>query len=160
VVLWFAAAAVVVAAFGLLGQPPIRPTQPIEFTHAVHAGQLGMECLECHRYADKSIYAGLPDAEFCMGCHEDVATDRPEIVKLTRVFLAGEPVEWVRVYAVKPHVYFTHKRHVLSGIKCQECHGPVELMTTVQRVTDLGMGWCMECHTARGAPKDCDTCHK
>lgn len=157
---WFAAVAIVVAGFGLMQEPSMRPAQPIEFPHVVHVTKLGMECTNCHQYVRKSIYAGLPDAELCMSCHAGVAMDKPEVAKLVEIYEAGEPVEWVRVYQVKPHVYFTHKRHVLSGVECRECHGPVELMTTVQRVTDLGMGWCLDCHNSRGAPRECITCHK
>lgn len=157
---WFAAVGAVVTIFGLMQKPSIRPKQPIEFPHYVHVGQIGMECSDCHLYAEQSIYAGLPDAALCMECHEAVAEDKPEIIKLTKIYEAGEPVEWIRVYRVKPHVYFTHKRHVRSGVKCQECHGAVELMTTVQQVTDMGMGWCLECHKSRGAPTECVICHK
>ncbi len=157
---WFAAVAALVVALGLRQRPSMRPAQPIEFPHFIHVTRIGMECTDCHQYAEKSIHAGLPHADFCMACHAGVATDKPEVVKLAAMYKAGEPIKWVRVYRVKPHVYFTHKRHVLSGVKCQECHGPVELMTTVQRVTDLGMGWCLECHNSRGASRECVTCHK
>jgi hypothetical protein len=157
---WFGAVAIVVTAFGLMQEPSLRPAQPIEFPHRIHVTDIGMECAYCHQYVEKSIHAGLPDAELCMTCHEAVATDKPEVAKLAGMYQAGQPVEWVRVYQIKPHVYFTHKRHVLSGVKCQECHGPVELMTTAQRVTDLGMGWCLECHNSRGASRECITCHK
>ena len=157
---WFATVGVAVTVFGVWRKSTLRPKQPIEFPHYIHAGQLDMECSYCHQYVEQSIYAGLPDAGLCMECHEAVATDKPEIIKLSRTYEDGRPVEWVRIYRVKDHVYFSHKRHVLSGVGCQECHGAVELMTTAQRVTDLNMGWCMRCHKDRGAPIDCVTCHK
>lgn len=157
---WFLTVAAVVMVYGSLQPKTMRPEQPIEFPHTIHAGELGMDCLECHQYADKSIYAGLPDAELCMQCHEAVAVDKPEVAKLNRMYEEGQPVKWVRVYQTKPHVYFSHKRHVLSNVKCQQCHGPVELMTTAQSVTDLSMGWCLECHRNRNAPTECVTCHK
>jgi len=160
VIAWFAAVALAVIAFGLMQKPTLRPAQPVEFPHRIHAGDLGMQCTDCHLYAEKSIYAGLPGAELCMSCHEAVATDKPEVIKLTELYQTGKSVEWVRVYQSKPHVYFSHRRHVLSNVKCQECHGPVELMTTAQQVTDMGMGWCVQCHRRRGAPRECVTCHK
>lgn len=157
---WFATVIGVVVVLGTVWETTLRPEQPIEFPHYIHAGELDMECSDCHQYVEDSIFAGLPKAEFCMECHEGVAEDRPEIIKLTEMYESGEPVEWVRVYRVKPHVYFSHKRHVRSDVKCQECHGPVKQMTTIMRVTDLGMGWCLECHKSRGAPIECITCHK
>ena len=157
---WFATAGLAVAVFAVLRDSTLRPEQPIEFPHNVHVGQLDMQCSYCHLYVEKSIYAGLPKARLCMDCHQGVATDKPEIIKLTGIYEAGQPLEWVRVYKSKDHVYFTHKRHVLSGVECRECHGPIEYMTTAQRVTDLGMGWCLRCHRSRAAPMDCVTCHK
>ena len=160
VMAWFATVALGVAAFGLTRTVELRPEQPIEFPHYIHAGELGMDCSDCHLYVEESIHAGLPKAELCMDCHEGAAEDNPEIIKLTEIYESGREIEWARVYEVKPHVYFTHKRHVLSGVDCRECHGPVELMGTIQRVTDLGMGWCLKCHKDRGAPIECITCHK
>lgn len=160
VVAWFAAVAGIIVLIGTIWQTPLRPKQPIEFPHNIHVGKLGMNCTDCHRYPEKSIFAGLPDAALCMECHQGVAVDKPEIIKLTALYEKGEPVEWVRIYQVKPFVYFTHKRHVRSNIKCQECHGPVEQMTTIMKVTDLGMGWCRNCHLSRGGPTECFDCHK
>lgn len=157
---WFAAVAGGIVFIGTIWETSLRPRQPIEFPHYIHAGELGMDCTECHQYAEVSIFAGLPDAGLCMECHEGVAKDNPEIIKLTAMYENGESVGWVRVYRVKPHVYFTHRRHVLSGVKCQECHGPVEQMTTIMPVTDLRMGWCLNCHKSRGAPRECFNCHK
>jgi hypothetical protein len=160
VVAWFAMVAGGVILIGTVWQTSLRPEQPIEFPHYIHAGELGMDCTECHQYVEKSIFAGLPDAELCMQCHEGVATDKPEIIKLTAMYEKGEPLKWVRIYQLAPYVYFTHKRHVRSNIKCQECHGPVEQMTTIMKVTDLGMGWCRKCHLSRGGPTECFDCHK
>ncbi len=138
---------------------PSGPAQPIEFPHNIHISEVGLECIDCHQYVDRSIHAGLPDAELCMMCHEDTATDKPEVIKLIEMYEAGQPIEWVRVYEVEPHVYFSHRRHVLSDIECQDCHGPVEEMTTVQPVTNLEMGWCVRCHRTQGGPRECITCH-
>jgi len=158
---WFGAVAALVLLFGLaIRRPSLHPEQPIEFPHHVHVQRVGMECGDCHRYADKSIHAGIPNTALCMECHESVATDRPEIIKLTAFHQTGEPIDWVRIYDFQDWVYFSHKRHVLSGVRCQECHGAVELMSTVQKVSDMGMGWCVNCHRRRGAPIECNTCHQ
>lgn len=153
-------AVLTVKLFGATEGFPPGPVQPIEFPHNTHVTEVGLECGECHQYAEISIHAGLPKAELCMMCHEDEATDKPEIIKLTKMYEAGQPVEWARVYTVKDHVYFSHRMHVIGGIECQECHGPVEEMTTVRPVTNLEMGWCVRCHRTRGGPRECITCHK
>ena len=36
------------------------PDQPIAFSHKIHAGKVGLQCLFCHETADKSTFAGVP----------------------------------------------------------------------------------------------------
>jgi hypothetical protein len=61
---------------------------------------------------------------------------------------------------------------VKAGVKCQQCHGPVETMETVKQVSSLAMGWCINCHRDANehriegledkelnAPLNCSTCH-
>src|SRR5512134_2712333 len=86
------------------------PQQPIAFSHEIHAGKLGMNCLYCHSSAEKSAIANLPATSTCMGCHKIARADMPEIVKLTGYFERNESVPWVEVYALPAHVKFNHKR--------------------------------------------------
>ncbi|MCB2153692.1 cytochrome c family protein [bacterium] len=123
-----------------------EPTQPIAFSHKLHAGKLGMDCLYCHSNADKSAHATIPAVDACMGCHSVVRTDRPEIQKLTKYFEDGKPVPWDRIHRVPDHVHFSHKAHVAAGVACQTCHGPVETMETLRQFAPLNMGWCVSCH--------------
>lgn len=142
--------------------PDTAPVQPIEFSHAVHVGENDMECLYCHAWADRSTSAGVPSVSKCMGCHTYVATDSPEIQKVAAIWESREPIPWVKVHDVPDFVHFTHKRHVAAGLACQECHGPIETMARVERVSTLGMQWCVGCHTERQVEhgRDCWTCHK
>ncbi len=143
------------------------PAQPIKFPHDIHAGKLGMDCLYCHYGAEKSAVANIPPVSTCMGCHKIAAADRPEIQKLTQFWTDEKPVPWVPVYTLPQHVKFNHKRHVRAGIRCQDCHGPVETMKVVYQYPSLKMGWCISCHRQRleraDNPNpmimDCVTCH-
>jgi hypothetical protein len=141
------------------------PKQPINFSHQIHAGKLGMNCLYCHSSAEKSPIANIPAMSTCMGCHKIAHADAPEIVKLTGFFERNEQVPWVEVYALPAHVKFNHKRHVKAGLRCQECHGPVETMPVVYQYPSLKMGWCVGCHRQRlndpkfPASMDCVVCH-
>lgn len=49
-----------------------EPTQPIAFSHRLHAGELEIGCTYCHKDAEKGRHAGLPAASTCMNCHETV----------------------------------------------------------------------------------------
>jgi hypothetical protein len=133
--------------------------QPIAFDHKIHAGDYQISCQYCHLYADRSPVAGVPSVKTCMGCHELIATDKPEIENLTRFWQDEQPIEWIKVYDVPDFVRFPHKSHVRAGVECQECHGAVETMETIRKVGDLSMGWCLECHQERKAEIDCLICH-
>lgn len=165
-------AALVAPAFLTAAAPP-GPAQPIRFSHRVHAGDLKVGCTSCHAYAARGPVAGVPSMDRCRGCHKFVREDpaRPEVTAALKPLLVlleeGTAVRWVRVTRLPDHVYFTHERHVLAGVRCQECHGEVEGMEVVHRVAPLTMGWCLACHRAKQREKagrerlmECVTCHK
>lgn len=137
-----------------------KPTQPIPFSHKLHAGDKGIPCQYCHSAARRSITSGIPPLNTCMGCHRSVKTDSPWIQKVTDHFKNNEPIEWVKVHDLPDFARFSHKIHV-SGAKleCQECHGPVQEMEVVEQVAPLQMGWCISCHIKKQAKTDCIACH-
>src|SRR3990167_6495320 len=139
------------------GRPPI---QPINFSHRIHVKEQEIDCSTCHEFVDKSPVAGAPPLETCMQCHEGVAIDRPQIVRLKKYWDEKKNIEWVRIYSIPDFIYFTHKRHVKAGIDCSVCHGDVANTERMGRVRKLNMGWCIGCHKKKNAPTDCVTCHK
>lgn len=131
--------------------PDYAPDQPIKFSHKIHAGDNQTECRYCHHDADYSKSAGIPSNNVCMNCHNVVKTGTNsgnfEINKIIRSINAGTPVEWVRVHNLPDHAYFNHAQHANVGkIECQTCHGNVEEMHILKQVSDLSMGWCVNCH--------------
>lgn len=69
------------AAIGPLGSARLpgdnrlyEPTQPIAYSHRLHAGELAMDCLYCHGAAEHSRRAGVPAASTCMNCHKYVTS--------------------------------------------------------------------------------------
>ena len=144
--------------------PGTSPEQPIAFSHRVHAGEYEIPCMYCHIQARRSISAGVPSVSKCVGCHNEVATEKPQIRKLMNYWQNQEPIPWIKVHDLPDFVHFTHKRHVLAGIECQTCHGPVETMDTIRltSVAPMEMGLCLNCHKQHEVNNglDCWTCHK
>jgi hypothetical protein len=130
------------------------PVQPVKFPHTVHVNSLKMNCVFCHSAAFKASDPGLPAVGTCMGCHTVVATDRPEIKKLTEYYNKKQPVPWVRVHKVPEYVHFPHMRHVNAGVTCQSCHGQVNNMPQVYQYASLNMGWCVSCHVNGYSPAE------
>lgn len=163
-------------------QQGYAPTQPIAYSHALHAGTLGISCLYCHHGATKGAVAGVPSVSVCMNCHNRVKTlagskePSVEIAKLTAIWEnradpGSHPPDWIRVHRLPDFVSFDHRAHVKNGIACQECHGPVQTMQVMRQASDLSMGWCVNCHRRDGAqvpphwktgkgPLDCSVCHQ
>lgn len=142
--------------------PGTTPEQPIDFSHRIHAGDFEIPCLYCHSQARRSPVAGVPSVNKCVGCHNTVASDRPQIREVLQYFANKEPIPWIKVHDLPDFVYFPHKRHVAAGVECQTCHGPVETMDRVTRLAPTKMGLCLDCHKQHGVEHglDCWTCHK
>jgi len=140
------------------------PEQPVHFPHPTHVQKLGMNCLYCHYTANKSPDPGLPAMSTCMGCHNLVATGKPEIKKLAAFAAKNQPVPWIRIHKLPEYVHFPHMRHVNAGVSCQTCHGAIQNMKQVGQNAPLNMGWCVSCHTGVSNPPfkaryDCSVCH-
>lgn len=147
--------------------------QPIAFSHKIHAKDNGINCLYCHTYARRSKVAGIPPTSKCMGCHTVIATAKPEIVKLTKMWKSHTPVMWKKVNDLPDFVHFSHEKHLRrflfntpglpierAGQVCALCHGDVENMTTDIKSRPLTMGFCTRCHEANAGPSSCTACHK
>lgn len=148
---------VIDGAFTIGVQQGYQPTQPIAFSHKLHAGQYEIDCNYCHTGVRKSKAANIPSPNICMNCHTAIKTESPEIQKIYAAIdfdpSTGEygndtkPIEWIRVHNLPDLAYFNHSQHVeVGGLECQTCHGPIEEMDVVYQYSTLTMGWCINCH--------------
>ena len=162
-------------AIGLQRQTNYQPVQPIYYSHKVHAGINQINCLYCHGNAFEGKSATIPSVNVCMNCHKNITSyekgpklydhegqeinGTTEIAKLHKY--AGfdpknpnawdpskaKPIEWVRIHNMPDHVYFNHSQHTNAGnVQCQTCHGNIPEMDEVKQVSELSMGWCINCH--------------
>jgi hypothetical protein len=131
-------------------QQGYAPTQPIEYSHKIHAGQYEIECSYCHIGVEHGKNATIPAVNICLNCHNEndgIQKDSPEIKKIHAAVKENRPIEWIRIHNLPDLAYFNHYQHYkIAGIACQKCHGPIETMDVVQQQEILTMGWCIECH--------------
>jgi hypothetical protein len=122
------------------------PVQPVPYSHALHVGQLGLDCRYCHNNVDKSGFANLPTSQTCMNCHSMVKKDSPLLAPVRHSYETGEPMHWVQIHQVPDFAYFNHEAHVTRGVSCVECHGKINEMPVVTHTQALSMGFCLDCH--------------
>ncbi len=144
-----------------------NPSQPIAFSHKIHAGDNAINCQYCHSGVERSKTAGIPAVNVCMNCHKGISkgpiTGTTEIAKIYDA--AGwdpekgaytkpqKPIKWVKVHNLQDFVFFSHQQHVKVGKQdCATCHGDLTKMTTATQMQPLTMKWCVDCHRKTEVP--------
>jgi hypothetical protein len=141
---------------GLGGSPKTlaagySPVQPIPYSHALHAGRLGIDCRYCHTTVESTAFASLPPIETCMNCHTNIRSDSTALLPLREAWNPpNKPLQWIKVHDLPQYVYFNHSAHVNHGVGCIECHGRIDQMEQVYQAKPLSMGWCLDCHRDPG----------
>lgn len=123
-----------------------QPEQPVEFSHRLHAGELDIDCRYCHGWVEEAAHSNVPTTQTCMSCHNQIATDSPELVRVRESWAENEPIEWVKVHHLPDYAHFNHSSHVQAGVGCETCHGRIDEMEVVAQAEPLSMGWCLDCH--------------
>ncbi len=123
-----------------------RPEQPVPYSHALHAGELGIDCRYCHNPVERAAWAAIPPTQTCMNCHAKIRATSAKLLPVRESYATGLPIPWVKVDDLPDYVYFNHAAHLHAGVGCVECHGRVDKMDVVRQVKPLSMGWCLDCH--------------
>ncbi len=122
------------------------PQQPVPYSHALHAGKLGMDCRYCHNTVERAAFAALPPTQTCMNCHAQIWTNAELLAPVRNSFASGRPLVWTRVNRLPDFVHFNHSIHIAKGIGCVSCHGRVDKMNLMYQAQPLTMSWCINCH--------------
>jgi hypothetical protein len=143
--------------------------QPIAFNHRLHVYN-NVPCTVCHASAATGQGAGLPGVAVCRRCHENVLYEPAEQAKIRVAVASGQDLRWLPVFALKPFVYFSLRRHVTLGkLECRACHGEVEMQSVPFEPGPRpfggrqGMAACISCHETSHsayAGVDCVNCHR
>lgn len=157
---YFLPACVLAALAGLAYVPPLliyafspqttdvgyAPVQPVPFSHAMHAGSLGLDCRYCHSTVERASFAAVPPTQICMNCHAGIRPDSPKLAPVRESFATGRPIRWLKVHDLPDYVSFSHAAHLNKGVGCVTCHDRVDQMEVVSQARTLSMAWCLDCH--------------
>jgi len=114
-----------------------QPDQPVPYSHALHAGELGLDCRYCHTTVERAAKAAVPP---------QVRKDSDALLPVRKAFAENEPLRWTRVHDLPDYVYFNHMAHVNAAVGCETCHGRIDQMVKVYQAKPLTMEWCINCH--------------
>src|SRR5262249_39691397 len=123
-----------------------QPVQPVQFSHALHVGDLGMDCRYCHNTIERAAFAALPATQTCMNCHTNIKPDSRRLATVRESWTSGAPIPWVKIHDLPDYAYFNHAAHLNKGVGCVTCHGRIDQMEQVYQARTLSMSWCLDCH--------------
>lgn len=132
------------------------PENNLTFSHALHVGEMEIDCTDCHTSIPGSNSAtgrNIPSHKVCAECHEE-AIEEHECGTCHRNPEAIEPLPdlgW--------EIIFSHRKHMSRGPGCVDCHRGVEKAVTLTEKNMPTMEVCTSCHDDRTAPFACSTCH-
>jgi hypothetical protein len=130
------------------------PEQPIDYSHRLHAGELGMECLYCHYGARTSRSAGIPPTSICMNCHKVVSSGFDAVLE-ERDLAAAEERDVRRI--VSPEIAKIYTAMGLDEELEPNGVGPVPIpWVRVHNLQDF-VAFNHSVHVSRGLA--CQTCH-
>lgn len=161
--------------------------QPLQYNHKLHVTDQGMQCENCHSFAENGSFQGIPSVSICAECHSaQLGESTAEKVLVEEYIMPNKEVPW-KVYSRQPdNVFFSHASHVKIGqLDCKECHGnqgKSEHLRVYQinRISGysrdiwgpnisgiqseswqgMKMDKCIRCHDERGRHDGCIACHK
>src|SRR5260221_14362190 len=71
-----------------------EPKQPVPYSHALHSGELGIDCRYCHNTVERAAHAAIPPTETCMNCHPRDRTKSAKLAPIRTGFHTGAAVKW------------------------------------------------------------------
>lgn len=136
--------------------------QEVPFSHQTHTQDLGLQCTFCHGQVEKSAGAGIPTAETCYGCHQNVLSKSSMLAPVREAARDERTLTWTRVNRLPDHVYFHHAKHIEANVACTQCHGDMTKDPLTKNAHHFSMQFCLDCHRGQNNRilQDCNTCHR
>jgi Cytochrome c7 and related cytochrome c len=137
--------------------------QPIDFSHAVHAGKYKIPCMACHQRVMMGARASIPNIEVCGACHTTPMKKTPQELLVYQYVSQHKQIPWYSIYHVPDYVYFSHRRHVgLGKLDCKNCHGDMAALNSPPKTQflQIKMQNCWDCHEKHNVTTDCSHCHR
>ena len=130
----------------------------LAFSHALHHGQEGLDCIGCHSTYDSEEEPGMPVKGQCMLCHADIDAEKPPERQIAALF-DGDVNRAQSQSALSPEIVFSHPTHATDAELCGTCHEGIETSERLDERMAVSMDECSACHATLGVANECSTCH-
>ena len=127
------------------------------FAHDVHVSEQALVCSSCHADAQVLEAPGMPDADTCAACHDELDAAKPAGRHVADLF-GADGFAASRATKLADEVVFSHLKHA-SQIACDKCHAGIDENADVRELTSFSMDSCTQCHARREVASNCATCH-
>jgi hypothetical protein len=131
----------------------------LAFSHEIHVRGQGLACANCHADVKRSDHPGMPSADQCSTCHEEIDAEKPPEKRVETLF-HDEAFQAAHASALGNELVFSHKLHATAGLDCSVCHTGIETNERVVASMHLTMDACTRCHATKAVPAECATCHR
>src|SRR3954468_14985220 len=71
--------------------------QPVPFSHAHHAGSMGIDCRYCHTSVENSQHASVPPTKTCMNCHSQIWINSSTLQPVRDSYATNQSIKWTKV---------------------------------------------------------------
>lgn len=129
------------------------------FGHRLHVEEEGLDCIDCHIYAEDEADPGMPRLRQCDLCHDELDAELPEHKRMASFF---DGRDYLRTHpeGFPDEVIFDHLAHVEAmDYECLDCHADVADNDLPGYLDPQKMDACVACHDGQGRQDDCTVCH-
>ena len=154
-----AVAALLACAGCILIDALLQPEQGLAFSHELHVGEEGMQCINCHE--DASVFGdpGMPTIDSCFICHDLLDEEKLADERIDVLFDDDGSFLSVHASELDDEVVFWHLRHVEAVGDCGACHEGIEQNRRIDETVAVVMDDCTSCHASLAISNGCATCH-
>ena len=129
------------------------------FSHERHVVEEKLECVSCHESAEVEQAPGMPAADSCGACHDELDSGKPPERAVASLF-DEQGFRAAHASHLGDELHFDHLAHVQALGDCAACHRGIATNEAVDKSVAVDMEACQRCHAARSQPNECRDCHK
>ena len=137
----------------------LRPgPRALVFSHVLYVKEEQLACVSCHESAEVEESPGMPSADSCAVCHEQL-DEKASPERAVASLFDEQGFRGVHASRLGDEVVFAHLAHVQAVGDCSACHRGIETNEAIDAHVAVDMQACQRCHAEKELPDGCADCH-